>query len=159
MTAKEANIKVSFCGAAAPALLATVARLAGTVLKDVGECEDHPDLEHKGLMVLQFSPQGVLIRGFTPRFHCYVLAPGVERIAILLAGADGVVFVRSPGADELDVLAALKAGLPSSKVMPGAPLMVVDFQKGPRADRSALDAMRTIAQGTLKVVQQSWPAD
>jgi hypothetical protein len=158
MTTKEANIKVSFCGAAGPALLAAVARLAGTVLQDVGECGPHPDPEHKGLLVVGFSPQGVQIRGFTPRFQCYALAPGVERIPMLLAGADGVAFVRSPGSDERDVLAALKAGLPSSKVMPGAPLMVVDFQAGPQADRSALDAMRTIAQGTLKVIQQRWTA-
>jgi hypothetical protein len=156
MTSREANIKVSFCGAAAPTLLATIARLAGTVLVDVGESGPHADPAYKGLLLVGFSPQGVQIRGFTPRFHCYTLAPGVERVPTLLKGADGVAFVRSPGADEPNALAALEAALPGN-VMPGAPLVVVDFHDDPRADRAALDVMRTVARQTLEAVQRNWP--
>ncbi len=158
MTAREANIKLSFCGAAAPALLAALARLVGTVPQDVGESSDHADPRHKGLLIVPFTPQGTQINGFTPRLHCYALASGMERIPMLLAGADGVAFVRSPNSDESDALAALKAVLPSD-VSPGAPLVVVDFRDGPGAERSTIDALRRVTRETLAVVKRSWPVD
>jgi len=97
--------------------------------------------------VFEFAPKATRVEGFTPRFSCYALAPGAEH-------GPSFAFVRSPGSDESAVLAALKAGLATSRVMPGAPLVVVDLKEGPRADRYALEAMRRIASETIKAVQR-----